>query len=276
VVPNKFPALSPEAPFACSRNGLYQGCAGYGVHEVIIEQPGHILSPTRLTPEDFGLVVRTYCERSRVLAADAQLAYVLIFKNVGERAGASLEHSHSQIIGVPVMPRRVAEEIQRCAVYHDDAGGCLFCAIIEEEQRDRQRVVIETDEFLVVCPYAGRFPFEMWLMPKAHSEHFMGLDEGGAAAAARVMHEALSRLELCLDDPPFNFAIHTAPVSGVEAGHYHWHIEIIPRVTHVAGFEWGTGFYINPVAPEQAAECLRNVSAADLSARAAASMVRDG
>jgi UDPglucose--hexose-1-phosphate uridylyltransferase len=259
VVPNKFPALSSDCGTRTGGDDLYRSVEGFGCHEVVIESPRHVLSPTEMTPADFGLIVQTYCRRYRALSEDERLAYVLVFKNVGASAGASLEHSHSQLIAVPVMPRRVAEEMQRSYDYYDMRGRCIFCDIVERELSLGERVVLASEAFVVLCPYAARFPFEMWVLPRFHAYHPMHLETAHMAELGRVLREALARMEACLENPPFNYAIHTAPVTGEDFGHYHWHIEIIPRVTQVAGFEWGTGFYINPMEPESAARYMREV-----------------
>jgi UDPglucose--hexose-1-phosphate uridylyltransferase len=259
VVPNRFPALQPETVARHSGDGIYRAVGGHGAHEVIIETPRHLVSPTELTPEDFALVVRTYCHRARALSEQEGVSYVLIFKNVGEGAGASIEHTHSQLIAVPVMPKRVDEEMRRCAEFRAEHGRCLFCAMIEQEVESGQRVVVRREGFLVISAYAARFPFEMWVLPEEHQRHFHEMDVERAAALARVLQEALGRLEVCLRDPPFNYAIHSSPVGGEGETCYHWHIEVIPRVTRVAGFEWGSGFHINPMEPERAAEHLREV-----------------
>jgi UDPglucose--hexose-1-phosphate uridylyltransferase len=200
-----------------------------------------------------------YCERSRALSEDERLAYVLIFKNVGQSAGASLEHSHSQLVAVPVMPKRVQEEMHSCQAFYEESSDCLFCSILAKELEGGERVVLEDEHFAVLTPFASRFPFEMWVLPKEHQSHLFQLDGADISGAARALQQALARLEICLRDPPYNYAIHTAPATGEGAAYYHWHIELMPRVTHVAGFEWGTGFYINPMAPESAARYLREV-----------------
>lgn len=260
VVPNRFPALEMDSEVTSGGDGLYRSVGGHGAHEVVIESPRHLVSPTEMTPEDLALVVRAWCERSRVLSRDDGVSYVLVFKNVGVRAGASIEHAHSQLIAVPVLPKRVAEELRGCAEFYRQNSRCLFCSIIEREKQHGRRMVIDREGFVVISTYAARFPFEMCILPTEHSQHFQDLGPEQMQSLAAVLHEALARLDVCLKGPPFNFAIHTAPVDHEEAENYHWHIEVIPRVTHVAGFEWGTGFYINPMEPETAAEHLRAVS----------------
>ncbi len=275
VVPNKFPALRPDSAFGAERRGLYESVGGFGAHEVIIETPRHFMSPTEMATRDFELVLRMYRQRAHALSADERLSYVLIFKNVGEVAGASIEHTHSQLIAVPVMPKRVHEEMRCCEESYGSHGRCLFCEILEQELQERERVVLETEHFVVLSPFAARFPFEMWVMPKEHSLHFMDLSDVGAADLAGALQEALARLEVCLKDPPYNYAIHTAPVGGAEVRCFHWHIELMPRVTRVAGFEWGTGFYINPMEPERAAEFLRDVPQRKVEEKIGSASVRE-
>lgn len=260
VVPNKFPALRTDVRMETGGQGVYETVAGFGRHEVIIESPRHIVSLTEMGAEHLAQVVEAYCERSRVLSEDKRLAYVLIFKNVGEAAGATVEHSHSQLIAVPVMPKRVQTEMDRCAEYYEATGRCLFCDIIAQEEASGERIVADCGDFLVLSPFAARFPFEMWVLPKFHAPHLFELTPPQAFGLAEALHQALARLEVCLGDPPYNCAVHSAPVAGQGQDHYHWHVELMPRVTHVAGFEWGTGFHINPLAPETAAQYLREVA----------------
>jgi UDPglucose--hexose-1-phosphate uridylyltransferase len=259
VVPNKFPALRLDQQFVVQGSGLYQAVSGFGVHEVVIESADHVTSPTEMPPEDYRLVIETYRRRAALLGSDDRLAYVLIFKNVGVEAGASIEHSHSQLIAVPVMPKRVHEEMASCHEFFAERSECLFCDIIRQELDAGERVALESERFVVLSPYAARFPFELWLLPKEHEPHFYELSDESVSDLTDVLQETLARLEICLQEPPYNFAVHTAPVTGKNMGHFHWHVEVIPRVTEVAGFEWGTGFYINPMEPESAAEHLRGV-----------------
>jgi len=259
VVPNKYPALQFGAASPAS-NDFYEVVAGSGTHEVIIESPRHLVTPTEMSSADFALVVETYLERERVLSEGGRVAYVLVFKNVGKAAGASIEHSHSQLIALPATPRRVDEEMRFCKESGYSRGKCLFCEIIEHEIEEGSRVVAESEHFLAYCPFAGRFPFEMCILPKAHQHHFFELARDRVGDLARMLQGCIARLEVCLEDPPYNYLIHTAPVCDPDAAWYHWHIELIPRVTRLAGFEWGTGCYINPMEPERAAECLRAVT----------------
>jgi UDPglucose--hexose-1-phosphate uridylyltransferase len=178
---------------------------------------------------------------------------------VGELAGASLDHSHSQLIVTPVVPITVWEEMTGALEFFNYRGRCIYCDMIQQELATDSRIVLDTPEFVVFCPYASRFPFETWIVPKNHSSHFENIPRQGIEEMGMVLKTALSKLAVALDEPAYNYIIHTAPFDSNELKHYHWHLEIFPRLTRVAGFEWGSGFYINPVMPEQAAAFLRDV-----------------
>lgn len=259
VVPNKYPALRIEGPLEKRGSGVYDTMTGVGAHEVFIESPEHVTSPSQLSPEAVQDVVWAYRDRMLDLKQDSRLVYALVFKNVGEAAGASLSHTHSQLICTPVTPKRVDEEIARCLDFHRFRGRCLLCDIIEQSLSEGERVIISSDSFVAIAPYASRSPFEMWILPRRHVSHFEDTPPEVLAELGGVLHEALSRLDASLDQPPYNYLLHTSPFISGPLEHYHWHLEVIPRVTRVAGFEWGTGFYINPVAPETAADYMRNV-----------------
>ena len=258
VVPNKFPALSAEGEVHKWRDGLYQTMNGVGNHEIIIESPRHAASLTDLEPEQIENVLWTCRDRALALKNDGRFIHASIFKNVGQQAGASLEHSHSQMICTPVVPKRVQEEMRRCKEFYRRRDRCLFCDIGGQEIADGRRIVIDGEQFLCIAPYASRFPFEMWLLPKRHSANFHSIERHEAAELGRLLRGAVAGLEGALTEPPYNCIIHSAPLDVGEIPYYHWHIEIIPRVTALAGFEWGTGFYINPLTPERAAEYLRD------------------
>ena len=260
VVPNKYPALKVEGVLEEQESGgIYHTMSGMGQHEVFIECPEHRVSLSELPTDRVTEVMRAYRERMLELKKDTRLVYALIFKNVGQAAGASLEHSHSQLICTPVVPKRVGEEMDRCEEYYQFHGKCLLCSAVQQELDAGERVVVDSDHFAVITPYASRFPFEMWVIPREHICHYESTPAEYLPELASVLREALCRLDVALESPPYNYVLHTTPFTIGDVDHFHWHMEIIPRVTHVAGFEWGTGFYINPVMPQEAAECLRQV-----------------
>ena len=260
VVPNKFPALEIEGHEDNRGEGIYDIMNGIGAHEVIIETPKHEVSPTALSDEHFRDVIHMYRERMLDLKKDERLVCSMLFKNVGITAGASLEHTHSQLIATPVVPKRVREEISGAEEFFRYRGRCVFCDMIKQELASRERVVVDNDEFVAFAPFAARFPFETWVVPKKHLSHFEDINDSALTAMASVLKTTLAKLEQALTDPPYNYIIHSAPYDADRLRHFHWHLEIIPRLTKVAGFEWGTGFYINPLPPESAAEFLRETS----------------
>jgi UDPglucose--hexose-1-phosphate uridylyltransferase len=261
VVPNKFPALQVEGSLDKRGDGVYDRMNGIGAHEVIIETPEHHLTLTELAGERIQEILWSYRDRLADLKRDTRFTYGMVFKNVGKVAGASLEHTHSQIIVLPTVPRTVADEMRGGQFFFDFRGRCIFCDIIRQEMDSGERVVLEGEEFLAFEPYAARFPFETWIVPKRHMSHYEHIERFVAEDLAYCLKATLLRIEKALNMPAYNYIIHTTPFNVSNAEHYHWHIEIIPRLTKVAGFEWGTGFYINPVTPENAAEFLRNVQA---------------
>ncbi len=257
VVPNKFPALRIEGELDREGDGIYDKMNGIGAHEVVIETPRHSETLATLPLKSVENVLWAYRERIVDLRRDPRLRYVLVFKNYGSAAGASLEHSHSQIIALPIVPTRVREEIEGSKNYFLYKDRCVFCDMIRQEIQQRRRVIFENSHFVSIAPFASRFPFETWILPKIHQPSYE-LERGSLyAQAAEALSDTLRRLKQVLDDPPYNYIIHTSSFPEQDRDYYHWHIEIMPKLTKVAGFEWGTGFYINPTPPEEAADYLR-------------------
>jgi len=260
VIANKFPALRIEGEIDRRGIGIFDTSNGIGAHEVLIETPIHNKSLSELSNQEMLEVVRKYRSRSLGLAQDKRFRYVLIFKNFGDSAGASIEHHHSQIIALPMVPKYVLEELEGAQYYYGYRGRCIFCDTITQEYKDKERIVTENKDFIVFCPYAPRYAFESWIIPKRHSAHFTDMSDEEQYNLACILKEILSRLKLCLADPSYNFYLHTAPVQYGKQESYHWHIEVIPKLTRVAGFEWGTGFYVVPTAPHMAAKHLREIN----------------
>ena len=259
VVPNRFPALKVEGNLNKRGDGIYDIMAGVGAHEVIIESPKHVLSMASLTDDNIREVLWVYRDRLVDLKRDGRLVHGMIFKNVGSAAGASLEHTHSQLIVTPVVPITVWEEMTGSLEFFNYRGRCIYCDMVQQELSTEKRIIVDTAHFTAFCPYASRFPFETWIVPKNHSSHFENIPKPGVDDLGSLLKQVLGKIEQALDTPAYNYIIHTAPFDHQELPHYHWHIEIIPRLTKVAGFEWGSGFYINPVPPEDAAAFLREV-----------------
>ena len=259
VIPNKFPALHIEGELSKRGDGIYDVMDGVGAHEVIIECPHMETNLSRLPVELVREVLWVYHDRLVDLKKDPRLLHGLIFKNKGALAGASLPHSHSQLIVTPVVPVAIQEEIAGALEFYNYRGRCIYDDIIQQELANGSRIVLDTPHFVVLCPFASRFPFETWILPKQHSSHFENIQRQAIENLGDVLKTTLTKLELALSDPPYNYVLHTAPFSAEDLPHYLWHIEIYPRITRVAGFEWGSGFYINTVAPEEAAKCLREL-----------------
>lgn len=257
VVPNKFPALRIEGDLDREGEGIYDKMNGIGAHEVVIETPQHSETLSTLPLKGVEKVLWAYRERMVDLRRDQRLRHVLVFKNYGSAAGASLEHSHSQIIALPIVPTRVREEIEGSKNYFLYKDRCVYCDIIRQELRQRSRVIAENSGFVSITPFASRFPFETWILPKTHQPSYELMEGSFYGQAAEILSDTLRRLRQVLDDPPYNYIIHTSSYPEQDRDYYHWHIEIMPKLTKVAGFEWGTGFYINPTPPEEAAEYLR-------------------
>ncbi len=260
IVPNKFPALMIEGSLSKRGMGVYDYMNGIGAHEVFIESPEHKKSLTELEPAHAELVLKAYRARMKDLKKDKRLIYGMLFKNVGMIAGASLEHSHSQLIALPTVPKLVTEEMSGAKSFFNYRGRCIFCDVVLQEIEQAERLVAESEYFVAFEPYAARFPFETCIMPKEHQSHFEFINDDEIRDLTFLMQTVLKKIELSLDRPPYNYIIHTAPFGTGEVEHYHWHIEIIPRLTKMAGFEWGTDFYINPVPPENAAKFLREMA----------------
>ena len=258
VVPNKFPALRVEGDLDRQGEGLYDRMNGVGAHEVLIETPGHMQTLAELEDRQIADLFWAFRERVSDLKKDRRLRYVLLFKNHGEAAGASIEHTHSQLIALPVVPKKVQEEMDGARRYFEFKERCVYCDIVRQDIASGSRVVVETDDFLSISPYAPRFPFETWIVPRQHASHYESIDERLVSNLAWIVRATLRKIDKVLERPSYNMIIHTAPVQDGAMEHYHWHIEIMPKLTRVAGFEWGTGFYVNPTPPEESAKYLRD------------------
>ena len=259
VIPNKFPALQIEGGLDRRGDGMYDRMNGIGAHEVIIESPDHSAELSDHSLDAIERVLRTYRDRILDLRNDHRFRYILVFKNHGAAAGASLAHGHTQLIATPIIPNVVAEELEGSLQHFRRKERCVFCDIVEQELRDGARIVTRNDDFVSFVPFAPRFPFETWLLPRKHVSSFEEMDPAAFPALAATLQETLRRIHRALNGPPYNFLIHGAPCAEPRLAHYHWHMEIMPKLTRVAGFEWGTGVYINSTPPEEAAAYLRSV-----------------
>lgn len=254
VVPNRYPAVerTQERPRAND-----SASAGYGAHEVLVESPLHNRQPGSFPPGQMELVIEALHRRGEALAGDPKLHYLQFFRNYRSGAGASLEHPHSQIIALPFVPPLLRRELEQTRKLYLAGGGCPFCRLLEEECVLMERIIALNESFSAFIPYAARSPFESWILPRRHGASFLGTGAEERAALAAILERVLRALAQALDDPPYNYYLHAAPLRSPPLPYYHWHIEIHPRVGINAGFEMGSGVYINEIVPEEAARFIR-------------------
>ncbi len=264
VIPSKFPVLKVEGSLEREGSGIYDWMNGIGAHEIIIESPEHARRLEEHPESQVEKVLWAYRDRILDLERDQRLRYTLIVKNQGWSAGSLLDHAHTQVIATPVIPKLVKEKLDGAKSYYDYKERCVFCDMVRQELSAAARVVEESRHFLAFTPFAPRFPFEVWVYPKKHSCSYVDVSKEEVMDLSHLMKSVLQRIGKVLNDPPYNYVLYTAPNRIPRRGHwhtlnddFHWHLEILPRVTQSAGFERGSGFYINPTPPEDAAKYLR-------------------
>jgi UDPglucose--hexose-1-phosphate uridylyltransferase len=256
VIPNRFPALRIEGELEPSGEGLYDRMSGVGAHEVVIEAPEHDARIEQLPGAHLAEVLRAYRERILDLARDPRLQYVMVFKNHGDQAGASIAHTHSQLIATPIVPMMVEEELAGGLQHFRIKQRCIWCDIVRQE-RGGARVVLEDHGFMALVPFAPRVPFETWVLPSGHQSSYEAMAGEQLLPLATLLGEVLRRMAATLGDVAYNLMLHSAPLRARTLDHFHWHLEIVPKLSPLAGFEWGTGLFINPTPPEEAARFLR-------------------
>ncbi|GAB6098172.1 galactose-1-phosphate uridylyltransferase [Halanaerocella petrolearia] len=260
VVPNKFAALNIEEELSKNRTGFYNKMAGVGAAEVLIESQVHDSTLSNHDVSHIEDILKVLRYRYNSLAKDERLKYIQIFKNFGGAAGASLEHPHWQIMATPLVPAVIKKEIIGAKDYYQEEGECVYCQMIDHELKQDKRVIEVNDDFVVFNPYASRYPFETWILPKEHHDNFGAITTSQTRNLAQVLKQTMKRLENGLQQPPYNLILHTASLIGETEYDYHWHIEILPRLSISAGFELGTGNFVNPTPPEIATETLVSVN----------------
>ncbi len=257
VVPNKFPALNLESEPRRRDEGVYDTMGGFGVHEVIVEHPDHNKDLYKMTDHEVEDVIWAYRDRYVDLKRDTRLMHIMVFRNHGRVAGASIEHPHSQLIGTPFVPQMIWQIIRGAMQYTDYRDTCAFCDIVKYEQEVGARLISANDHFVSVAPYASKVPFEISIIPKRHDGCFANMTREEVRAFAAILKDVTGRLASCLNDPPYNYNFHTSPINEETNPSLHWHLSLMPRLTIAAGFEMGTGIYINVTPPEEAAKYLR-------------------
>jgi len=267
VVANRFPVLRVEGELRREGLGLFDRLTGVGAHEIIVENPDHDRELEDLSVREISSVFKAARARMLDLRRDVRLKYALLFKNKGPDAGASLSHPHCQLIATPAIPPFVVQELRTSRDHFARKERCIFCDVIRQEQRLDERVALESSRFIALAPYASAFPFETWILPKDHAHDFAHAADDDLDGLAAILRDVLRRMRVMLRDPPYNLVLHTAPSPHPRPGQtadwstiehdYHWHLELVPRITRIAGFEWGSGYTINPTPPEEAARFLR-------------------
>lgn len=260
VIPNKFPALSGDHDAQRTRHGSFRSMAAAGVHEVLVEHPRHDLTIATMDAGHLAVVLELYRQRHAALRAHPGVESIIIFKNHGERAGTSLEHPHSQIVAAPVVSSSVRLRLEEATRLHDEDGECIYCATLRDELATGDRIIEANASFVAFIPHAALSPFHLWIFPRRHASSYDAITPEEIADLAPLLHRVLRRLFIALDDPDFNFGIRSAPISEDNSHYFHWYLTIVPRVSHVAGFELGSGIYINSVLPEDAARTLRETA----------------
>lgn len=256
VVSNKYPAVTTSGAAA---NGATEAImTGEGIHEVIVESAAHGTHPAALDERQCDKIFHAYRQRLRHWRAHRRWRYGLIFKNHGERAGASFEHSHAQLVVLPFVPAAVENELSQARAYHERAAGCYYCAMIASELDLRARVVASDGEFVAICPAAPRFAFETWILPRAHAPAFEDSNDARLAALGKILRRVLGALDRLHGNPAFNYSIQSQPWDDSQIGYYHWQLRLLPQLAGAGGFEWSSGIHINPVPPEAAARQLRD------------------
>lgn len=260
VISNKYPALRIEVEASLITNQMYQKIGGVGAHEVLIETPNHDMDITNMSLEHIANIFWVLRERYEDLKKDHRFKYIMIFKNHGRLAGSSVDHPHIQIIAIPLIPKSVAEELEGARLHYREHKRCIFCDMIDNELNISSRLVMETEHFVTIEPFAARTPYETWILPKIHQSRFEEIRPFERIDLAKILKNTLYAINESLGKPAFNLILHTSPQTDSDFPEYHWHLEIIPKLMNFAGFEMGTGFYINPVPPEEAADVLRDAS----------------
>ena len=270
VVPNSAPRLRVEGELRARAEGFHDLMNGVGAHEIIAETPRHDRSLHELEIHEICDVIRAYVARIIDLEGDKRMRYVLTFKNYGEEAGAhTISHSISHLMALPVTPRTVKTKLMTARDYFAAKERCLYCDVLQQEQKAQKRLIAENEDFVAFAPFASRFPFEMAVFPKMHNSAFSRISAGQVNTLARILREVLQKLDHTLGGPPYNLSLQDRPFLRARAGcwttiedDFHWHLEILPQVVRITGFEWASGFFYNPVPPEIAARCLSSVAEA--------------
>ena len=263
ALPNKYPALSADGERVRTAHGLNRSMSGFGIHEVIIEHPRHDTAMALLSVPDVAAILTMYRMRYAAIRKDSRVEAIVIFKNHGEAAGTSIVHPHSQIAATPIVPSQIRTRIEEAIRFLDDHGECLFCRTMNDEMEAKERIIVETAHFVAFHPYAALSPFHTWIFPKRHMSSFDDTSDAEIVDLALTLKSFLGKLYHGLGNPDFNLSIRSIPTSDRNTEYFHWYLAVIPRVSRTAGFEMGSGMFINTVLPEESAAFLRKIQVPD-------------
>ncbi|HQY93308.1 galactose-1-phosphate uridylyltransferase [Caldilinea sp.] len=264
IVGNRYPALTQTTSLAREYSGLVRRISGVGYHEVIVESQIHNTCAALERPADLTRVFQAFIDRAWAIQQDRRIEYILFFKNHGRQAGASLRHPHAQIMALPIVPSEVRVRAVSARTHFDEVGACAYCEMLQEELADGRRIILESEHFVAFSPYAASTPFHVWIVPKQHSASLLHATPAALEDLGRSLHFILRSLYVGLNNPDFNYVLRSAPVRDLGAPYLHWYITIVPRISLAAGFELGSGIYINPSLPEECADYLRTVDSSSL------------
>jgi UDPglucose--hexose-1-phosphate uridylyltransferase len=259
VIRNKYPTLSLEGKREKIFDGVNRKISGVGYHEVLIESPRHNTCPALESAAEITQLLETFRDRGRDISHDPRIQQIVYFKNHGISAGSSLVHPHTQLIGLPIISYDSRARIEEARRYYEDTGRCVYCMTVEEELRAKSRIIAESEHFVVFIPYASFSPFHMWIVPRRHEASYLNTTDSELADMGGVLRKIARKLYYGLKDPDYNYIIRSVPLRDVSADSVHWYLTIVPRVSKTAGFEMGSGMFINPTIPEESAAFLRSV-----------------
>ncbi len=259
VIPNKFPALTNRGERLRRVEGIYRSMTAVGFHEVIVEHPLHNLTIALMSESEVAEIIKAYRRRYSDIRKDSRVEAIIIFKNHGEAAGTSVSHPHSQLVATPIVPNQIRTRIDEAIRYFDDTGECVCCRTVQDELDAKERLIFRTKHFVAFIPYAALSPFHLWIFPLRHVPSFDETTDAEIQDLAKCLKTVLAKLYHGLNDPDFNYSIRSIPTRDLHSEYFHWYFTIVPRVSKTAGFEIGSGMYVNTALPEESAEFLRQV-----------------
>ncbi len=263
VISNKFPALSGRGERVRRVEGIYRSMTAVGFHEVIIENPIHNRTIALMADDEITDLLKVYRHRYKEIKKDGRIEAIILFKNHGESAGTSVAHPHSQLVATPIVPNQIRSRIDESIRYFDDTGECVCCRTVQDELHAKERLIFQSKNFVAFIPYAALSPFHIWIFPLRHASSFDEINDFEIKDLSKCLKAVLAKLYYGLNNPDFNYSVRSIPTRDIHTEYFHWYITIVPRVTKTAGFEIGSGMYVNTALPEESAEFLRGISVPD-------------